>query len=73
MMKPRILVASASGKTGFATAMQLLEKKYPVCAFVHGQSQRAKILLEDGGDIHREHSDIRDVREALVSCQRAYF
>ena len=32
--KPRILVTTAAGKTGRAAAHQLLEKGYPVNAFV---------------------------------------
>ena len=45
MLKPKILVTTAAGKTGFATAMQLLEAGYPIRAFVHRRSCHA-IQLE---------------------------
>jgi NAD(P)H dehydrogenase (quinone) len=73
LMKPKILVTSAAGKTGFAAAMQLLEKQYPVRAFVHRQSKRAGTLKKAGAEIFiGDMSDIRDVRKALASIQRAY-
>ena len=34
MTKPKILVTSAGGKTGFAVTTQLLEKGFPVQAFL---------------------------------------
>lgn len=43
-MKPMILVLGANGKTGKATALQLLEKDYPVRAFVRTKDQRSEQL-----------------------------
>jgi NAD(P)H dehydrogenase (quinone) len=74
MTLPKILVTSAAGKTSFATAMQLLEKGYPVRAFVHRQSHRADLLRNAGAEIFVGNMhDIRDVREALTDIQRAYY
>ena len=44
MTKPLILVTAPTGKTGMPVVKQLLEKGYPVRAFVHRLSQRAELL-----------------------------
>ncbi len=73
-MKPKILVTSAAGKTGMSTALQLLEKDYPVRAMVRRKDARSQALHKAGaevvvGDLH----DIGDLREAFQGCQRAYW
>ncbi len=73
MTLPKILVTSAAGKTSFAAAVQLLEKGFPVRAFVHRQSHRAELLRNAGAEIFVGNMhDIRDVRKALSGVQRAY-
>ncbi len=42
MAKPKILATSAAGKTGSAAVLQLLEKGFPVRAFVRRQDQRSE-------------------------------
>jgi NAD(P)H dehydrogenase (quinone) len=74
MTKPRIIVTGASGKTGFQTALQLVEKGYPVRALVHQADRRADLLKSIGaevlvGNLH----DMKDVLGALKDVQRAYF
>ena len=74
MIKPKILVTNAHGKTGFATVMQLLAKGYPVRAF--GQTRRpltvtlkragAEVLI---GDL----ADMATLHQAMQGVQRAYF
>lgn len=74
MTLAKILVTSAAGKTSFAAAMQLLEKGYPVRAFVHRQSRRAELLRNAGAEIFVGNMhDIRDVRKALSGVQKAYY
>ncbi len=74
MTKPKILVTAASGKTGSATALQLLEKGYPVRAFVRGFDSRSEWLRQRGAEIFAGNlDDIVDVRRALEGVQRAYF
>ncbi len=74
MMKPRILVTSATGKTGSAAVRQLLEKEYPVRAFVHRNDHRSEALAKAGADVFvGDMSDVRDLRQALTGVQRAYF
>jgi len=73
-MKPKILVNTASGKVGFVVAMQLLEKNYPVRAFVHRDSARAKLLKDAGAEIFVGNMlDIRDVRRSLQGIQRSFY
>ncbi len=74
MIKPKILVTSATGKTGSAAVRQLLEKGYPVRAFVHRKDHRSEALAKAGADVFvGDMSDVRDLRQALTDVQRAYF
>ena len=73
-MKEKILVNTATGKIGFAVAMQLLEKNYPVRAFVHRASSRTKSLKDAGAEIFVGNMlDIRDVRKSLRGIQRSFY
>ncbi len=73
MKKPRILITSAAGKTGYATAMQLLDKDYPVRAFVKRHDVRAQRLKDAGAEIYvGDLFSIKDMREAMAGVQRAY-
>jgi len=74
MTKPRILVTSAGGNTGFQTADQLLEKGFQVRALVHRLDVRSKLLQALGAEIQVGNMhDIEDMRLALRDVQRAYF
>jgi len=73
MNKPRILVTSAAGHTGASVVMQLLEKGYPVRAFVRRQDARSKTLQHAGAEIIvGDLFDLRDLRKAMQHVQRAY-
>ncbi len=73
MTKPKILVTSAVGRTGAAAVHQLLEKGYPVRAFVHRRDARAEALHKAGAEIVTgDQFDLRDLRKALKGVQRAY-
>lgn len=72
--KPRILVTSAAGHIGRPTVLQLLEKGFPVRAFVRRRDARSAELEAAGaeifiGDIH----DFRDLTHALTDTQRAFY
>jgi NAD(P)H dehydrogenase (quinone) len=41
MIKPRILVTGATGKTGSVVVSELLKTGYPVRALVHGEDGRS--------------------------------
>lgn len=74
MIKPKILVTSATGKTGSAAVQQLLEKEYPVRAFVHRKDHRSEALEKAGAEVFvGDMLDLRDLRRALTDVQRAYF
>ena len=73
MTKPRILVTSAAGRTGAAAVLQLLEKGFPVRAFVRRRDARSEVLEKAGAEIAvGDLFDLRDLRKALVGVQRAY-
>ncbi len=74
LVKPKILVTSAAGKTGMHTARQLLAKNYPVRAMVRRRDERSESLRSAGAEIHvGDLHDIDDVRRALKDVRRAYF
>ena len=74
MTKPRILVTTAGGKTGMPTALQLLEKGYPVRAFMRAEDGRSAILRKVGAEIFvGDLYDMADMRRAMTDCQRAYY
>ena len=74
MLKPRMLVTGATGKTGGATIRQLLAMGYPVRALVHRADHRSEQLRNAGVEIITGSlEDITDLRAAMAGVQRAYF
>ena len=72
--KPRILVIGATGNTGKAVTQQLLEKDYPVTAFVRRLDRRSKALSDAGASISvGDLVEPDDLRQAMRGVQRAYF
>ena len=51
MTKPKIFLTSAAGNTGIPTTLQLLDKGYPVRAFVRRDDHRTKRLKDAGAEI----------------------
>ncbi len=73
MSKPKILVTSAAGKTGFPATLQLLDYGFPVRAFVRSYDHRAKRLEDAGAEIFvGDLYSIVDMRKAMTGIQRAY-
>jgi NAD(P)H dehydrogenase (quinone) len=71
--RPKILVTSATGKTGLPTAMQLLEKGFPVRAFVRRLDQRSEQLERAGAEIFVGNQySLTDMRAAMKGVRRAY-
>ncbi|WP_298859872.1 NmrA family NAD(P)-binding protein, partial [uncultured Gimesia sp.] len=72
--KPGILVTAAAGKTGSAVAYQLLEKGYPVTAFVRRLDHRSKALAQAGAKIIvGDYTEPDDFKKAMQGVQRAYY
>lgn len=73
-MAPLILVVGATGNTGKATVKFLLQKGFPVRAFVHKIDERSGELEALGAEILAgDILDLRDVRRAFQGVKRAYF
>jgi NAD(P)H dehydrogenase (quinone) len=74
MLKPRILVTGATGKTGGGVVAELLQAGYRVRAMVHRQDARSAHLRAQGAEIAvGDMSDVEQVAEALKDVQRAYY
>src|SRR4029077_17822066 len=74
MIKPRILVTGATGKTGSVVVSELLKAGYPVRALVHREDGRSAGLRALGAEIAvADMSDVERVANALKDVQRAYF
>jgi len=74
MIKPRIIVTGASGKTGSVVVVELLKAGYPVRALVHNEDGRSAHLKAQGAEIAvADMSDVERVADALKDVQRAYF
>src|SRR5438477_8347945 len=74
MIKPRILVTGATGKTGSVVVTELLQAGYPVRALVHREDGRSERLRAQGAEIAvAEMCDVERVADALKDVQRAYY
>jgi NAD(P)H dehydrogenase (quinone) len=74
MLKPRILVTGATGKTGCVVVAELLKAGYPVRALVHRQDGRSARLKAQGAEIAvADMSDVERVADALKDVQSAYY
>ena len=74
MIKPRIIVTGATGKTGGVVVSELLKAGYPVRAMVHREDGRSARLKASGAEIAvADLSDFERIADALKDVQRAYF
>ena len=74
MTKPLILVTGSTGKTGTPVVQQLLERGYPMRAFVHRLDERSQRLSELGAEaVVGDFVDLRSVRRAMKGVKRVYF
>lgn len=73
-MKEKILITSATGKTGFATAVQLLQAGYPVRAYVRSRNRQALQLEQRGAELaFGEFDNYAQLQTALAGVQRVYY
>jgi NAD(P)H dehydrogenase (quinone) len=74
MIKPRIIVTGATGKTGSVVISELLKAGYPVRAMVHREDARSARLKAQGAEIAvADMSDVERVADALKDVKRAYY
>src|SRR5262245_24744742 len=74
MIKPRIIVTGATGKTGSVVVSELLRAGYPVRALVRGEDDRSVRLTAQGADIAvADMSDVERIADALKDVQCAYY
>jgi uncharacterized protein YbjT (DUF2867 family) len=74
MIKPRILVTGATGKTGSVVVTELIKAGYPVRAMVRRPDDRSARLAAQGAEIAvADMSDVERVADALKDVQRAYY
>lgn len=73
-MKSKILITSATGKTGFATATQLLEEGYSVRVFVRSKNAKASQLEKLGAEIAiGNFNDKEQLKQALIGIDNVYY
>ena len=74
MIKARIIVTGATGKTGSVVVTELLKAGYPVRAMVRREDGRSAQLKAQGAEIAvADMSDVERVADALKDVQRAYY
>ena len=74
MIKPKIVVTGATGKTGSVVAGELLRAGYPVRALVHREDHRSARLKVQGAEVAvADMSDVERLARALQGVQRAYY
>src|ERR1700694_4500091 len=74
MLKPKILVTGATGKTGIPTVLGLLEKGFPVRALARRIDARSERLRAAGAEIFiGSLESYRDLEGAMKDVARAYF
>ena len=74
MIKPRIIVTGATGRTGSVVASELLKAGYPVRAMVRREDDRSALLKAQGAEIAvADMSDVERIADALRDVQGAYY
>lgn len=74
MLKPKILVTGATGKTGSVVVAELLKAGYPVRAMVRREDSRSARLKALGAEIAvAEMTDVERIARTLNGVQRAYY
>ncbi len=74
MSKPLILVTGATGKTGAPVVKQLIERGYPVRAFVRRLDERSQRLSELGAEVVQgDFLDLPSLVAAMKGVKRVYF
>lgn len=74
MVKPKVLVTGATGKTGAVVVAELLKSGYPVRALVRRDGTRSADLRARGAEIAvADMCDVEQMTAAMRGVQRAYW
>ena len=74
MIKPRIIVTGATGKTGSVVVTELLKTGYPVRAIFRREDDRSARLKAQGAEVAvADMSDVERIADALKDVQGAYY
>jgi uncharacterized protein YbjT (DUF2867 family) len=74
MIKPRIIVTGATGKTGSVVVSELLKAGYPVRALVRKEDDRSARLKAQGAEIAvADMNDVERIADSLRDVQGAYY
>ncbi len=73
-MKPKILITLATGKTGYASTVQLLQEGYPVRIYVRSKNEKALALEKLGAEIALGDFDNKQqLQQAMEGIQHVYY
>jgi len=73
-MNNKILITLATGKTGYATTMQLLQEGYPTRIYVRSKNQRAMELEKLGAEtVLGDFNNKQQLRKAMDGIQNVYY
>lgn len=73
-MKDRILITLATGKTGYAATVQLLEEGYPVRIYVRSKNEKALALEKMGAEIAiGEFDNYEQLKIAMMGIDKVYY
>jgi NAD(P)H dehydrogenase (quinone) len=73
-MKPKILITLATGRTGYASAVQLLKEGYAVRIYVRSRNAKALELEKFGAEIALGDFDNKQqLQTALVGIENVYY
>ncbi len=73
-MKPKILITLATGKTGYASTVQLLQEGYAVRIYVRSRNAKALELEKLGAELALgSFSDKQQLKRALTGIDNVYY
>ncbi|MFN7118554.1 MAG: NmrA family NAD(P)-binding protein [Saprospiraceae bacterium] len=73
-MKPKILITLATGKTGYASTVQLLQEGYTVRIYVRSRNAKAIELEKLGAEIALgSFNDRQQLKQALTGIDNVYY
>lgn len=74
IMNEKILITLATGKTGYATTVELLNAGYPVRLFVRSRNTKVLELEKLGAEISiGEFDNYEQIKTALIGINRVYY